>query len=299
MVEAEKKATLTKPASEWAPFLRWLASIGKNAEIIDFLPRSYAVESRELFLIWADALLATDRHAYLAKVLSTQADTPVSQVVRAVLLAECAVKSHARPNEIIMRLESAFLGAGEDKRCAPYILRAARLAESGASWELAAKGYAWLARINPASALDVLEKAYEMNMRCRNEGAMLETAQQMRDLQPENPKFQKRVSYLRLLFGIEMEKEWAATQADVSPPHRAEDDAVTNSLALYRLGDREGARSQARNFAEPLNLEPGQRAVAAGVLAWVGDASGGNAYLEQVPGLLLLPEETAFALRAK
>ena len=299
MIEAEKKENSNKPASEWAPFLRWLASIGKNAEIIDFLPRSYAVESRELFLIWADALLATDRHAYLAKMLSAGADTPVSQVVRAVLLAECAVKSHARPNEITMRLESAFQGAGEDKRCAPYILRAARLAESGASWELAARGYAWLAKINPASALDMLEKAYEMNARCRNERAMLETAQQMRDLQPENPKLQKRVSYLRLLFGIEMEKEWAAAQAHASPSHTAADDEVMNSLALYRLGDREGARSHARNFAEPLNLEPGQRAVAAGVFAWLGEPSRGTAYLDQVPGLLLLPEETAFALRAK
>jgi tetratricopeptide (TPR) repeat protein len=299
LVEAEKMENSNKPASEWAPFLRWLASIGENAEIIKFLPRSYAMESRELFLIWADALLATGHHAYLAKTLSGGADTPVSQVIRGVLLAECAVKSRARQNEVTMRLETALEGAREDKRCAPYILRAARLAESCASWDLAAIGYARLAKINPAAALDMLEKTYEMNLRSRNERGMLDTALQMRDLQPENPKLQKRVSYLRLLLGIDMEKEWAATQADGSTPRPAADDELTNSLAFYRLGDREGAGSHARNFAEPLNLEPGQRAVAAGVLAWLGDASGGSAYLEQVPGLLLLPEEAAFARRAR
>lgn len=302
LVDSERSANAGKPPSAWPPFLRWLASLGKQEDIVKFLAPSQALASHELFPLWADALLATGRHSLLIKVLESGKTVPVSRTARFVLLAECSVKAGARPEEVVKRIETVYQSADGHRGEHANILRAAKVAESQAHWATAALGYSRLAGLKSPAAIDMLGKVYEMQMRLRDGASMLAAAKEMRDLQPGNAVFQKRVSYLQLLLGTNMEAEWAGAPPSrvsrvstiVSADSSLEDDPFMNLLVCYRMGDRELATPQMSRLADPKSLEPGQRAVAAGILGWLGDQSLANTYLEQVPGRLLLPEEARF-----
>lgn len=303
VVRSQLASNAGKPVSQWPPFLRWLAALGRDTEIVRILPERLALSSRELFSIWAEALLATGGAQRLQGVLTRGDMVPVDAVSRLVLLAECAAKTGARPEEVIKRIETVYQ-AGEGRRAhSAGIFRVTQLAEASAHWDTAAIGYAQLAKLNPSATIEMLEKVYEMNMRQRKGDAMLAVARDMHNQQPENVRYQKRITYLNLLLGIGIEKEWiaalgstlaASAHTIVSAEMASGTDPLMRLLACYRLGDHERAASLARELTDPRNLEPGQRAVAAGILAWCGDQASAGVFLEQVPGLLLLPEERIF-----
>lgn len=304
-IEQEAKATRARPFGEWSPFLRWLAGLGRHAEIVRFVPESVALNSRELFLIRADALLATQRHQDLERILTSSRALPVDEVFASLMLVECLARSGATAGEVSKRIELVYqtaLATSEPSKHASTILRAAELAESKGLWDVAERGYVRLTGLDSSSELALLEKIYEMHLRRRDGKAMLAAAEKLRELQPGNKEIGKRINYLRLVLGIGIEKAWAELNGGPQVlastvefvGEQSHSDALLAALALHRLGARRNAASVATNFPEPKSLLPGQRAVAAGLFAWLGDPRRANQYLEHVPGLLLLPEEARF-----
>lgn len=289
----EKEGNLTD-------FARWLAEQGQHTRLLKLLPQDIAIRSRDLYSIMADSLVAEGRWKDLHEMLTTHRP-PVSAALAGVWLAE--VESHLQPDlkETTRLLQNSIELAKKDVNPAP-LMAAGVVAEKLNLLDLAVEAYRAAAMDDTDGSIKLLQKAAELAQLQKVPSTMLAIASRLQELRPTSAAFAERCTYLRLVLGIEMEL------ATVHPGTAAGSDELTQkqgqaellrALAAYRLGDKQVLAASLKALGEPSRLPPGQRAVAAGLLALSGSNEKAYQIAERVPEMLLLDEERHFLQRAK
>lgn len=301
ILEREFQRCRDQGGDQLADVLKWLAEEKEYGRMLQLAPESVAARSGEVFPLMLLALSKQERWREIRTLLTTQRNLPVSKARAALWLAEC--ESHLQPDlaqtrmYLIRALESA------DKAREQEVIRnTAALAEGKGLWEVASRGYRMLAELGPQSQVPMLEKVYEVSSRSRDGEAMLETAREIQELRPASEVYAGRVAYLRLVLGKEMELAadylLGRTRGAVTVEGAGSGDAdrsrsFLRAFAAFRFGDRHGVGSFLSGVAQPEMLEPGQRAVFAGLLQATGRSAEAFQLAEGVPRQLLLKEELA------
>lgn len=177
-------------------------------------------------------------------------------------------------------------------------MAAATLAEDIGLWDVALLFYEGLAKNQPQSRLQMIEKVQEMAIRDRDTSATLNAARRLLEIRPNNRQYADRAIYLQLLSGDEVElAAEKVVHADSATANRLEDHFV-RALAAYRLGDLTSLRLHLDKVSDISALTQGQRAVHAGLLSISGRVGPAYQIAEQIPSILLLREELRFLKRA-
>ncbi|MBB5030644.1 hypothetical protein [Prosthecobacter vanneervenii] len=289
----EKEGNLTD-------FARWLAEQGQHARLLKLLPQDIAIRSRDLYSIMADALVAEGRWKDLHEMLTSHRP-PVSAALAGVWLAE--VESHLQPDlkETTRLLQNSIDVAKKDVNPAPLIA-AGVVAEKLNLLDIAVDAYRAAAMDDTDSSIKLLQKAAELAQLQKVPATMLAIARRLQDLRPTSAVFAERCTYLRLVLGLELElagvQTGAAAGADGLDSKQTQPELL-RALAAYRFGDKQALATSLKALGEPARLPPGQRAVAAGLLALSGKNEQAYQIAERVPEVLLLDEERQFLQRAK
>ena len=283
-----------------AEFATWLAVEKQYARLRNLLPSDLAIQSRELYPILADALVAEGRWQELRVMLTTQR-SPASPALTGVWLAE--VESHLQPDLKETRrllLNSIDFATREGNPAA--LFAAGVLAEKLSLGEIAVQAYQAAAINDSESSVKLLQKAFEMALVQKSPDALLAISRKLHELRPSSSIFSERFDYLRLILGAEMEN------VNLTQSRHADGKEVViehipveflRALAAYRLGDNQGMAENLRDLTETARLTAGQRAVIAGLLALSGSNARAFQIAERVPETLLLDEERQFLQRAK
>lgn len=289
----EKEGNLTD-------FARWLAEQGQHTRLLKLLPQDIAIRSRDLYSIMADALVAEGRWKDLHEMLTSHRP-PVSAALAGVWLAE--VESHLQPDlkETIRLLQNSIEVAKKDVNPAPLIA-AGVVAEKLNLLDVAVEAYRAAAFDDTDGSIKLLQKAADLAQMQKVSTTILAIAYRLRELRPTSVAFAERCTYLRLVLGIDMELAkvqtgTAAATEDVT--FKQGQTELLHALAAYRFGDKQKLAASLKALGELSRLSPGQRAVAAGLLALSGSNERAYQIAERVPERLLLDEERQFLLRAK
>ncbi|MCB1276966.1 hypothetical protein [Prosthecobacter sp.] len=286
----------------------WLMSEHLNDRVFSLIPKDLAIQSRELYPILVQALAQAERWEELKEVLKLPRP-PVPKSLRDLAMAE--VQSHLQPDmrEARQLLQGTVVNAIQEGNVAT-LRTAAALAEkldladiAGLAYKEA--GFRASALNAPEEAMQNLQKSAEMALRIKDTTTLLEVAGKLHELSPSSVVFSDRLTYLRLILGVEMETidlsaltEHDAQKAGLSIKLERIPAELLLALSAYRLGDRTTMQKHLSSLQDAAALPPGPRAVAAGLLSMAGQTDRAYQIAEQIPGALLLDEERTFLKQA-
>lgn len=296
MIQAEVERIRGQGVEQLTPALTWLLQEKQSELVLKLLPEEMALKSGPLLHTYLLALSEAGRWQEVGALLNSQRVLPVTQTFVHAWKARVANQQDKGVQVVRHHLEAAFsnTNGGQEEASARMT---AEIAEQMGQWDLAAKFYNEIATLHPLSRGPMLEKVYEAGLRNRNTETVLKAAGQLSELYPDNRIHLHRHLYLQLLAGANLETVSLAVDA---LPHHADEpmQPVLRALAAYRLGNAVRLREALANL--PKNVEPptGPRGVLAGLLAAAGQVSSGFQIAENIPGVLLLPEEVRFLTKA-
>lgn len=286
--------------------IAWLAKEKQHTRILQLVPMKQALQSPQIFPYVAQALGEENRWADLRRLILSGERLPVPKARTQVWLAEAA--THLEKDDFNgprQYLEEAVASAV--KTDDGLTLQAASMvSERLGLYNLAIRSYQKLAELNPKFEVEMLDKVFEMAQRQRDTALMLKISKQLHEKRPTHGIFRDRVRYLKLLIGIELEQVDAILTD--SPPEPAVEGqtarlpfAFLRALSAWRQKDFARLKTELTDLIDQRDrLNPGQRAVLAGLFQHVGQ--GADAFLigENIPTSILLAEEQAiFAALAK
>ncbi len=296
ILRAEKQRIQGKGSEKLSQMLNWLIAENEPTLVIELLPEELYRKSAQLLQPYLQALSLQQRWSEIDALLTKPAGMPVSPTFIALWRARAASKLDKDTRRLRQHLNLAFesAGAGQDAEATRAV---AEVAEQASEWDIAVQCYTALADRYPQSQLTMLEKVLEIATRDRNTEAVLRAAQRISQLIPENAFHARRVLYLQLLLGTQIEHS-AHLLENPKLPRDPTAENLLRALAAYRLGDLAQVRSVLPPPEDLGDLTAGQKAVHAGLLNLVGQVGPAFQLAERLPSPLLLPEELRFLKRA-
>jgi hypothetical protein len=174
------------------------------------------------------------------------------------------------------------------------IQRVNGLAEANQLWQITIQCMEWMAEAAKENKLAYLDALYLRLQKTGDTRHMLSTAKKMNAVMPGNADLERRLRYLRLLSGHEMEM---VPHAESAGAQDAAVDLLIVAMSAYRLGQMEGITPPLSRIQQWNDLTPGQRAIAAGLLRHAGQEIEALRVWEKVSAAEMLPEERQFADR--
>lgn len=284
-------------------FALWLAREKAYEHLIQLVPLRLAINSRELFPVIAQALAEQQRWTELDQMFASE-HPPISKARLAVGTA--LVKSHLSPGspEVRQNLEAGISAATRDQD-ADTLENAAALAQRLFFTDLAVNAYLAIAGFDDNRAVAALQRAYNEAAVLKDAGQLLQIARKLHDVRPTSSVFTRRLSYLRLVMGeeIEMANVVSLENGTAESNQPSSPDllplSLLRSLAAFRVSNRSAMIASLSQLQDTTSLPPGPRAVAAGLLALAGQTGPAYQIAEKVPDGLLLREELAFLKHAR
>ncbi|OYW77295.1 MAG: hypothetical protein B7Z37_04820 [Verrucomicrobia bacterium 12-59-8] len=308
LADAEVKRFFDTKNGKREEIAYWLMREKLNEQVFALVPRELAVQSRELYPILLQTLAQAERWEELQGLLKLQR-APVSNSLLDLAMAE--VQSHLQPDmREARRLLQGTVENAAQAGDATTLNKAAALAERLNLADISCRAYksaGLLASANKANveALEHLEKSVELALVAKDTATLLEASRWLHELSPSSAVFADRLSYWRLVLGIEMETVDLAAlgqqnelKAAANVPLQRIPTPLLLALSDYRLGDRAAMQQHLAQLTSSTSLAAGPRAVAAGLLSLVGKPDRAFQLAEKIPGALLLDEELTFLKRA-
>lgn len=281
-------------SEELVPLLGWLAREKQHTRILRLVPIDVASKSRRVFPIVVQALIEDGRWADLKAMLEDTLELPVPKPVADLWMAEAF--SHLEPDLIqaAQRVRSTFETAKTDKN-ESLMIAAARIAERIELRELTLEIYDELAKLNPKMKAPMMAMAMEQGREKRDGEVMLGAAKRLHAARPENRLQADEMDFLRLVLGEEIElvdlSEAARTARDGGDSDRA---SLLAALMAYRLWLPEEMMTHLDQVKDVQSMDPGWRAVYAGLMAEADRPARAFEIGEKVPDRLLIDEEKHF-----
>ncbi len=307
IVQREIQAQSTQKSSSRQALLQWLLKEQRHQEVLQLVTDTLAAQSSEMMEFKLTAMSQLGHWEQIRNLLAKSSTTPLSPAQSSLWLAKASSHLGADMDQTRQLLNRTVDYAYNEGRKV-LVQRTAELAEELGQWDLAATYYNRLTANTQKRELTLLlEKLYEIHKQSRQTSELLETAERLVKLWPDNPEYRDRLLYLKLLTGNGIEVSTgnlhAATAAELdvggarsshaSPLPRA----LFESLAAYRMGDITTLRLWIKQVPSPERLDAGPRAVYAGLLFASGKVGDAYRLAEQIPPALLLESEERFLRR--
>ncbi len=267
-----------------------LARHGQTQTILECIDEAEAMKSRELLLPYADALMRSAQWKQLDAILA-QNKLPLSPVDRE-LLAAYHTRSQAGTTESIRaQLRSALTRALATNHPA-QVIQVINAAESLGQTEIAIDACTRLAA-SRALRLQMLARIYTLQRTLSDTRGMSATATAILDMRPGLQPYADAERYLRLILGLDLEVVLDEIQLEASIPAPTPQRMLNQALAAYHAGDVESAMTHLSRTTAA-DLDPGPRAVFAGLLHFSGKPAEAYRAAERISSTGVLPEEQIF-----
>jgi tetratricopeptide (TPR) repeat protein len=283
--------------AEMHTLMQWLLREHEPQRVISLRSGNLFTKSALLIQPYLQALADLQRWNELDETLSRPAGLSISSASASLWRARAARQLDPANLRTKQHLDIVYEASGHGREGATA-LAAAGIAEEIGLWDVALLFYEGLAKYQPQSRQQMIEKVQEMAIRARDTNATLSAAQRLLEIRPENRQYADRALYLHLVSGEELELTFEKiARTDATMATRVEDH-FARALAAYRLGDLITLRGHLAKIKDVSALTPGQKAVHAGLLSISGDVGTAYQIAEQIPSILLLKEELHFLKRA-
>jgi hypothetical protein len=289
-IAAAKKLLPKDQPAVRGQFYRWLSKHNQADTILQELPETEALQSRDLCMPYADALLRTKRWDDLERLLA-QPELPLSKVDLELFSAIVARERGQPADSVRHHLLTAVVHAGRNSR---ELSRVGTGAEVFGHLDIAIKAFSASAD-RKIDRVEMLKRVYRLQKQRLDSAGMLKAAQDLLCERPGLPPYADSEIYLQLIAGLEMED--AVQRVTTQDPSKDVNLPVwwlCRALAAYHVGDGE-SMNQCLNLVSASGLEPGQRVVFAGLLRKAGRISDADAVVKAVPAGRILPEESFFS----
>jgi len=284
----------------------WLMVEHQHAQVSQLISKDLAMKSRELYPILMQSLAQEQRWEEL-KALLAAPHPPVAQSL--VSIAQAEVYSHLEPDLQRSRLLlTGTIESGKHDGNVAVLQAVATLAEKLNLTDLALTarqlaGETAAAAGQTEAALQNLQQSTRLALLVKDSDVLLAAARQLHKLIPSSAVYADRLTYVRLILGVEMETIDLNNSSDTpAGPVTTQEHIplpLLRALAAYRMGDLPAIAGHLGNLADVTRLGAGQRAVAAGLLSLAGRPARAYQIAENIPAALLLNEEQAFLQRAR
>ncbi len=280
---------------------RWLVFEKEHDWLMRLAPEDTLLHSKELFPIVVQSMAESGRWNDMLTMFGTRSNLPMPVEGIHVWKALAASRLNPSADEAAHHLRLAITKSLAVKNHS--VLRAAaQTAEDLRLWELAFHAYSTLAAETKGHELEMLEKCWRIAVEGGDLSRQIDTARRQHALRPTSGHFARRLDYLRLLLGDEIESAAHAPAGAAQPAFDDDDDvsleALLQALKAYRLGDDRQLAAALRSMHDTSRLTPGQRAVYAGLLAAIGETSRAFQLAERIPAHSLVPQEKVFLRKA-
>jgi hypothetical protein len=289
---AEQMRSVSGDLDRRAELYRWLLDLGRADLVIRQIQPAHAGAESVLFLLLAQAFAREQSWTELNALLQNHVPATFPKSHLALLQADSELRSGQTATgmrKLRMALADA-VAAGD----ATTVQRVNGLAEKHDLWDIAIQGITWLADAAKENKLVYLDALYQRLQKTGNTRHMLTTAKKMSEIMPGNAELDRRLRYLRLLSGQEMEM---ADGEMTNESRSAAVDRLIEAMSAYRMGQSEKITTPLLHISQWNDLTPGQRAIAAGLLRHAGQEIEALRVWEKVSAAEMLPEERRFADR--
>ncbi len=309
IVNAESKRFENVSLDKRGEFYEWLASLGHSPRIIQDLseptsqsslhektsvlrPKKIVFSSGKLFLAYADALIMSRMWDDLGAMLQNS-ELPLSRVEAELMLAIAAQSRQQSLTTVETHLSNA-LNLARYAKGTDQLWRVAHVSEKlnmlGTSLEaldLISKDH--------RSRFKSLVRSYQLQQVLHESKTMLQSAEAILNLKPGLQPFADEALYLGILTGLRIEN---ASEIMVEPPDASDPKStplrrLAKALAAYHYGDMERVRLCLLGL-NPSGLQPGPRAVMAGLMDETGNKAEGYRIAEKIIPYALMPDELWF-----
>lgn len=279
-----------KSADSIFDFLRWLGQQGQHDKILEIVPSESVSHDADTFLIYVDALAASEKWKELLNLMTTRR-RPVTEATSHIILAQCYARLQPDLKESRRHLLATY---SVGRKEVPVLLRAASLADNLHLNDLAIQGYKLIADARPTMRIQLWEKVLDLYHSDHNTSAMVETLHKLHDLRPTNRSYTDHLNYLRLIAGNELE---LASNQLLSSQELSDSNipaALLRALVALRFGDAQRIKTEVAAINTSDQLPPGIRATVAGLLTLTGHDVEGFRLGEKILAAGLLDEEAVF-----
>ena len=275
-------------------FYQWVSTQDQPDVILTEIPESEAMNSRGLFLARADSLMRKGMWEELRRMLDGRMP-PVSRVDLELMRAFLARSEQGKDEAVRSHLKGAMLYASGNTR-------ASALAQVGAGAEvlghpdIALTAYGELARLNTPVRLQTFKRIYHLSEQRRDAAGMLKAANALLKLEPALLAYSNKLDYLRLISGIELDEALdELLHAQNTNPDDKSMALLSKALAASYAGDgAEMKESLEAAASQSSKLEPGPKAVLAGLMWQAGKQEEASAVAKEVGDAEILEEERWF-----
>lgn len=307
IVDAESVRIDPVPLEKRGDFYEWMAGLGYALRILQDLsdpsaqgatpqrnetvprirPRRIVYMSGKLFLAYADALIMSRMWDELRAMLQNP-NLPLNRVEVELMLAIAAQSRQQALPAIVTHLNNALNLAkyanGTDQlwRVAHVSERLNLLGTSLEALNLIAK--------DRRSRFKSLVRSYHLQQILHESESMLVTAEAILELRPGLQPYADEALYLGMLTGLRIDH---ASELAVEPPDATPLRRLVSAMAAYHCGDMERMHASLKGI-NPSDLQPGHRAVLAGLLDEAGKKSEGYQIAEKILTSALAPDEFWF-----
>lgn len=274
-------------------YYQWVSRHSKSDAILNEISESDALGSRGLFLARANALMRRGQWESLERMLGSR-PLPVSKVDLELIRAFLA-RNLKEGDTMVGHLNGAILYASGNNK-ASELAQVGAGAESLGQVEVALTAYWELAEMDSPAKLPTLRRIYELSERRRDAAGMLKAANAMLQLEPSWHSSTSELDYLRLLSGIEMDQPLAHYLYEKDDASKQEPIALlSKALAEFHAGDAENIKHSLEIAAShAMKLEPGPKAVLAGLLWKTGKREEAAAIARDVVAAEMFEEERRY-----
>ncbi|MEZ0388007.1 MAG: hypothetical protein ACAI34_13125, partial [Verrucomicrobium sp.] len=180
--------------------------------------------------------------------------------------------------------------------------RASALAQVGAGAEtlgqpdIALVAYGELAKLNTPVRLQTFKRIYQLSEQCQDAAGMLKAANALLELEPALLSYANKQDYLRLITGIQLDEavNHAFHSTDTAPDDKSMVH-LSRSLAASYTGDQSSLKESLETASSLASkLEPGPKAVLAGLLWQAGKREAAAVLAREVSSPEILEEERWF-----
>lgn len=303
ILNAELQRWSGKPLALLEPLLGWLVKERESERLFRIVSAKTASIYGAVLPHYVNALRQDKKWSEVSKLVTGRVDPGFSRAQLRLWLAEAQSHLSEDPSTARQILTSLFdeSGHGESEELAIAI---GQMAEQIGYWDIARRSFEGAAERHIERAITFYLKAYDMAMHEVNGKSMLAISEKLCALKVTDLIFVDRVNYLRLVMGtsIEVAQRDLETAAAAPAHHITADRKIALSLLRAILAYRERRFQEIRGHLDLVRdidtFPPGPRAVYAGLLAVSGDTAGAYRVGENIPQVLLLPEERRFLAKA-